>query len=733
MMRFGLGLTTTLLAASLPSLAIASPVNARISQSGLNFARDRVIEMVPAAMDLPALKVDMWECSGEPASFELQNGHVALQVHNFALTLPDHGTIRAELDVTVDATGSAHFEKLYACYGRETCDARIAAHHARVLIDLKPSVDTAGKPHVVIDKLDVQLEPSDMDITLSNCPEDDIVNLIVGFVKQYGLKLGLLIGQQIAANEVGPVVEGLVAGFLTYQGAGPALANIPQLEFKAALTGLDITPTGMTVSGDLDLMSRFPAASCLDGRDPGDPAVFPGPAPDLGAGLQTDIGLSVNLGLLQDAIYHVWRDGMMCVTPGTLEGFGIDLSALDSIGEMLPGFPVGTRFSFEANVREPPRVEGNIATSAKLTVHVGKMQAQLLALLPDNSTRRLNLDIDASVSASLVMDPRINALALQVDGVKLDRMGVDDQLGLTELGFDFGRIQNLLETVILPDVLGQIGQIPVTGPVFGGIEGVPIYVLVKELKTTPAYVAVKANLFKAPENDREAPTTTIDKPAGVVSPANAKLMLGGTDHQIPTELLRYRVLVDGVAQGEPTFVKLLQVGEAGKSKKFRVEAHALDLAGNEDRAGVTVEVDVDGVVPHLSLVNQLRGEVDDLTPPLEWTATDDRSSAGELAVHVTLTQIPARAGEGQEIEVSSEDLAAGTAQTTLEGLEAGKQYRVVVTVKDKAGNASSATAIFGVSADAAGGCSVGTTPATGLLSLLLVGLALAATRRRRAD
>jgi hypothetical protein len=731
-MRPGLGLTTLLLAASLPSLALASPVNARISQSGLDFARDRVIEMVPPSMALPELKVDMWECSGEPASFELQDGNVTLEVHDFALTLPDHGTIRAAIDVSVEATGRAHFEKLYACYGRETCDARVAARHARVLIDLKPSVDSAGKPHVVIDKLDVQLEPSDMDIVLSNCPEDDIVNLIVDFVKQYGLKLGLLIGQQIAQNEVGPVVEGLVAGFLTYQGAGPALASIPQLEFKAALTGLDITPTGLTVSGDLDLMSRFPAAACLD-RDPGDPAVFPGPAPDLGAGLQTDIGLSVNLGLLQDAIYHVWRDGMMCVTPHTLENFGIDLSALDHVGEMLPGFPEGTHFSFEASVREPPRVEGNIATSAKLTIHVSQMEAQLLASLPDNGgTRRLNLDIDASVSASLVMDPRINALALQVDGVKLDRMGVEDHLGLTELGFDFGRIQQLLEQVILPDVLGQIGQIPVTGPVFGGIEGVPIYVLVKELKTTPAYVAVKANLFKAPDNDREAPTTTIDKPAGVVSPANAKLMLGGTDRQIPTELLRYRVKIDGMDQGEPTFVKLVQVGEAGTSRKYRVEAHAIDLAGNEDRAGVTVEVDVDGVVPHLSLKNQLRGVVDDLSPTLEWTATDDRTSPAELAAHLTITQIPARAGEGAELEVSSSDLSAGTTEATLEGLEAGKQYRVVVTVKDRAGNASSATAIFQVSADAAGGCTVGTTPAAGLVSLLLVALALAATRRRSA-
>jgi hypothetical protein len=729
-MRLGPGLALTLLTTALPSLALASPVNARISQSGLDFARDRVIEMVPARIDLPAVKVDMWECTGEPASFELQEGAVEVEVHGFNLTLPSHGTIRATLDVTVDATGKAHFEKLYACYGRETCDARISARHARLLVDLKPSVDSAGKPHVVIEKLDVQLEPSDVDIALSSCPADDIVNLIVGFVKQYGLKLGLLIGQQIAQNEIGPVVEGLVAGFLTYQGAGPALASIPQLEFKAALTGIDITPSGLTVSGDLDLLSRFPAAACLD-SDPGEPRVFPGPAPDLGAGLATDIGLSVNLGLVQDALYHVWRDGMMCVTPHTLEGFGIDLEALDHVGDMLPGFPEGTKFTFEASVREPPRVEGNIATSAKLTIHVGKMEAMLLATLPDGSPRRLTLDLDASVSASIVMDPRINALALQVDGVKLDRMGVDDQLGLTELGFDFGKIQQLLETVILPDVLGQVGQIPVTGPVFGGIEGVPIYVLVKELKTTPAYVAVKANLFKAPADDREAPTTSVDqKPARVVRPDEAKLVFGGMDRQIPTELLRYRVFVDGVSQGEPTFVRLLKVGEAGKSQKVRVKVHALDLAGNEDRAGVTVEVDVDGVLPQLALVNQLRGTVDDLTPTMKWTASDDRTSADRIAAHLTVTQIPARASDGAEIEVSSGDLAAGSTETTLEGLQAGKQYRAVLTVKDEAGNAAVATSIFTVSADAAGGCAVGGSPASGLASLLLVGLALLAFRRR---
>jgi hypothetical protein len=139
----------------------------------------------------------------------------------------------------------------------------------------------------------------------------------------------------------------------------------------------------MTVSGDLDLMSRFPAASCLDGRDPGDPAVFPGPAPDLGAGLQTDIGLSVNLGLLQDAIYHVWRDGMMCVTPGTLEGFGIDLSALDPSARCCPASPWARASASRPTCASRRASRATSPPRPSSPSHVGKMQAQLLALLPD--------------------------------------------------------------------------------------------------------------------------------------------------------------------------------------------------------------------------------------------------------------------------------------------------------------------------------------------------------------
>ena len=732
-MRFAHTVATVLVATTLPALAVASPLTARVSTSGLNFMRDRALELVPSRIDLPPFKVDMFDCDPEPAYFELTGARVNVTVQNLSLSLPSSGTIRADVTLTVAASGQAHFEHLWACYGRETCDASVEVKNARAIIDLAPSIDAQGKPRIVLSKVDVQLAPSDVSLALSNCPADDVVNLIVGFVKDFGLQLGVVIGQEIARKEVGPMLEGLLAGFLSYEGNGGMFSpDVHFIDFKAALTGIDINAAGLTVSGDLDLTSKFPPAACVS-NDPGDPSVFAGPAPDLGAGAASDVAVAVNLGLIQDVLYHAWHEGLMCVTPDTLKELGIEIdSALGHVNDLLPGFPDGTTFSFEAQVGEPPRVEGNVATSAKLGIHVNRMAAKLIATLPDRSSRILSLDLDATASASMVMDPRINALALQVDGVKLNRLDVDDQLGLTAMGFDFARVRQLLETAVLPRMLGELGQIPVTGPVFGGFGGMPIYVILKELKTTPAYVAVKANLFKAPDDDTEAPTTQIiDKPSRVVKPSEARLMFGGADKQIPVELLRYRVIVSGKA-AEPTFVKVLSVGEEGTSGKVRVEVHAVDLAGNEDPAGQVVEVDVDGVLPTLGLTAQLRGAVDDLTPTLKWTASDDRTAAAKIGARVEVTELPARAGEGAEVEVSARDLPGGTTETTLEGLSAGKQYRVVLTVLDEAGNQAATTVIFSVSPDAAGGgCEVGGGTDGWFATLVLLAfVALVMSRRR---
>ena len=83
-----------------------------------------------------------------------------------------------------------------------------------------------------------------------------------------------------------------------------------------------------------------------------------------------------------------------------------------------------------------------------------------------------------------------------------------------------------------------------------------------------------------------------------------------------------------------TYIRSLLVGEVGKSGTVHVEAHAIDLAGNQDPVGARADIDVDGVAPELTLLDDLRGAVDTLAPVFTFKATDDRTAASAIVAHL---------------------------------------------------------------------------------------------------
>jgi hypothetical protein len=717
-MRLVSGTAAVLVAASLSGAAWASPVSARVSTQGLKLIETQIKGLIPSHIDLAPITVSLSDtaCPEGPITFTQEDTRIDLALESFSLqSLP--GKLRADLVVTVAGTGKAHFERVYACFGRETCDEAVGLERAHITIDLQASVDAAGRPHVTVTAPVLDVTPDNLSFSISGCAEAGIVDTLYGVVEKVGLSLGAKIGQDLIEKKVGPALEGILAGSLAYQGSAAFLG------YRAQLTRVDFSADGITVAGDLDLTSVFPAASCL-ARDPGEPAAVAGAAPDLSAGAATDLAVSVNLGVVQDAIYHVWREGLLCITPDTLKTLAIDLGALEQLGRILPGFPAGTIWAVEASVGLPPLVEGSPANAARLAVHAGQVALDIIATLPDRSVRRLHVDLDATVSAQMIVDPASNALAMSVDGAKIERLVIDDRLGLAAAGIDLEQLKALVESTILPGALAGIGRIPISGPVFGGLAGA--YVVLKELRTTPAYLVAKANLFIAPAADHDAPTTQIvDRPARAVRPADARLTLGGADAQIPADLLAYRVTVDGKAAA-PTFVRTLLVGEVGKSGTVRVEVHAIDLAGNEDRAGATADVQVDGVAPTITVRDSLRGSIGDLAPTVHFVTADDRTAAGAIALHVRVLDLGAAGGT-----VEDRDLAAGAREATLTGLTAGRSYKAILTARDEVGNLSSAEMIFAVAADASGGgCAFGGGPG-GLGALLLAAAALAASRSGR--
>lgn len=707
------------LCALVPGIASASPVDARLTTKGLKFVETQVKALVPSVLDLDPTVITLSDtvCSQGPITLTQESTHLEIQLESFTLT-PIAGALRIDVVVSVEGNGSSRFDRVYACYGNETCDETISIQHAHFTIDLAASIDGQGKPHIAIQNPVIDIKPENLSFELSGCPEAGIVDALYGLVEKFAVQVGTLVAESLVSKQVGPQLEGMIANYLTFKG------NAGFVNYQATLTGVDLSTNGVTIIGDVDLTSVYPMAACL-ASDPGEPGAVAGAVPDLSGGTPTDVSVAVNLGVVQDAIYHVWHEGLLCITPDTLNTLKVDLSALNQLATLLPDFPLTTTWAIEANVAVPPTIEGSPANAAKLAVHVNQVGLDLIANLPDKSTRTLHVDLDATLTASVIVDPASNALALEVDGVKIDQMNVVDHLGLEASGVSMTHLQQLLETQILPGTLGSLGQIPVTGPVFGGIANA--YVILRGFTTTPGYLMVKADLFMAPATDNDAPTTAIvSKPDHLVMPSDAKLVLGGTDKQDPTELLRYRVSVDGKLS-DPTYVRTLTVGQVGKSGLVHVEVHAIDLAGNEDKKGVTADIDVDGVAPTLMVTDSLRGAVGDLSPTVHFVAMDDRTAATALVTHVTVTEVGGAAKNVMDV-----DLAAGARDATLSGLAASHSYQAVFTVRDQAGNSASSTMRFDVSSDASGGGCHVAGGSSGALTLLIVAAALVLARRRRA-
>jgi hypothetical protein len=510
---------------------------------------------------------------------------------------------------------------------------------------------------------------------------------------------------------------------MTFQGSASVF------DFSARLTALELATAGISIGGDVDVTSPFPAASCLGTSVPGEPSAALGPRPDLAAGPNSDVAVGVNLGVLQDIIYHLWRSGYLCLGPGTFASFGIDLGPELAKMAAMPGIPPGTTFSLEINAAQPPKVEAGYSDRGKLSVRLIGIGADLRALYPDHTNGNLHLDLDATATATVSIDPSINAIVVSVDKISIDKLAAKDGLGLTAYGFDIGRVRRTIEQQVLPKVVASLGKVPLTGPVFGGI--LDTYVILRGLETTPSFVVVKGDLFRAPApgDDREPPTTRITaKPEGPARPSEARVSVTGTDALVPTELLKYRAIVDGKA-AEPTFVNTFTVGEDGKTRTYHVQVKAIDLAGNEDPVGAQTDVLVDGVEPELTVTTQLRGIISETRPTFAWTASDDTSGPAEMTSRVEIFHQPEHAGgEFEETKVSEESYDGAAHSIELGGLEAGKQYRVVATVFDGAGNADSSSFIFTVSADAGGGCNVGGAGGGAWLFLLaLLGL----VRRQR--
>ncbi len=694
--------------------AHAHQLHGYVSQAGLDFISEQVPALVPKDIYPGPISKDV-ACM----TATQRNTHVALEVHDFSITIPQEGRLRVYLNISADGDGELFVDDPYACFGEMTCQDQIYIHDARATIDFDIMLD-GGKPTAVFQNVDLQLSEDDIDINFSGCAADDIANWMIDFAKEYVTDMLLAKAEEMAKDALGPKVEEMLGGVGAFSG------QIQSMDITAALQDIFVKESGVDIGVDVGLSSMFEPAECVRDLDEGAPEDLAGDVPDLSQ-VASDLGLALNFGLVNNALYQVWRQGLTCITGDSLAALGIHIPT-DHIMQLLPGFPPGTTLDMEMRLSKPPRLTstgGNddVDTLDMVAVIEG-VELKLIGHLPDGSDKTIDVGMDVSATMALGIDPATNAMLATPVGMEVSRMDID-QVYAAETGLDSARLLQVVHQQMLPKLLDKLGAMPVTGPVFSKGE---YAVILRGVGNNQAFLTLNADLFHIPADDAGAPETSIiEYPSGPVSVEGSEVRVSAVDGMIPTELLRYNVTVNGEAR-PLTYVRTFKVGVAGETATYDVQVSAVDLAGNSDDTPASVQVTVDGISPVVFLEGERIREMDGGSTELSWTMSDDTTDAALLGARIELFEVKDETDLLSREHVETIDLAPGVTTATVE-ISDGAMYQAEVHVTDAVGNESIATVLL----DSKNGCGCsaggGSTGATTLL--LGLGVLLILRRRRR--
>ena len=334
--------------------ADAHEVKGYVSASGVEFIEAQIPSYVPTSLTAPPISRD-FAC----VTATQRNTNVDLQVLNLDLAMPGSDTLRVDLAMAVNAQGTLDIDNPYACLGSAVCSDELNIDSVRAVIDFDIRIEN-GQPAISLSTFDLQLDEDDIDVTLSDCAIDGVVNTIVGFAK--GWILDYLEGkvEEMATTMVGPMLQDMVSGFMQHE------LSVGAADVAVSVNELDIQPNALQLAVDIDARSQIEAADCV-GDDPGEPQTIESTAANFASGMNAHLGLAVNFGLVNDVLYHVWRRGLTCLTGDHLEALGLHLD-YDHISALLPGFPSGTELSLNLSLEAPPTIRGLASADAKVAV-----------------------------------------------------------------------------------------------------------------------------------------------------------------------------------------------------------------------------------------------------------------------------------------------------------------------------------------------------------------------------
>ncbi|MCP4446112.1 MAG: hypothetical protein GY811_12315 [Myxococcales bacterium] len=709
----------TLSSIALASVALAGTANAQhevqayLSQEGLDFIADEAPGYIPSVFEAPKFVQELG-CM----EFEQRNTTINLNIDDVRISMPEDGRVRVDIEFSGGADGELYVDDLYACLGEVTCRDSLDIRNGSASFDYELAVRD-GQAVVLPRHSEIHLLPESVEFNLADCGmTGDALTAGIGFAEDW--ILGFLNGKMgdIADGYVAPLLENMLDGFRT-------TGSLAIASYGAEIADLEVENDGVFLRMAADVSDNFAPDACIAEYDNGGPLDFDGPQPNLSAPGASHASLAVNLGLANRGLYTFWRRGLLCLSDDHLRALGVELD-LNMIGAMLPGFPAGTEIGFEMKMTDYPKVVPSASQDSQITLKIDGLMLDLHGDRPDGTRKTLNAEIDIEVTATVGIDPSSNSIFAGLDNAQVTRMVIKDERDATGSGFDVARILQMLHNHILPGLLHEVGALPLTGPAFS-FEGYAV--ILRELQTSDAFLTAGVDLFRVPESDNNAPDTQIVSfPTGPVNPHTAEISVSGSDTQIPSELLQYEMSINGVKQ-EASFMHTFKIGEIGATDTYFVEVAAVDLSGNVDPTPDTVELTVDGIVPHVAIAGARTREADQGPVAIDWSVSDDVSAPADMNIRLEVYVLDDPADALSARLIDTQELGKGATNTTVHLEQVGGIYRVEVHAVDQAGNDSKSSLLLTI--PSSGGCSVGGSAGAGNMSLLLLALGALFIRRRR--
>jgi hypothetical protein len=706
LLRISVGLMLGVLAtaAAYPADAATHAAEVRVSRSGLERLAQVLPRLIPSHLAGPNLDYDIGGVRVAQVETDLAPKLASVQL------TPRDGALLVEVDFSLTATGLLSAHRAIASLGDLHCRTRVTIQRGRLVFKLS---STAADGRVLVEARDVsvELDPDQLEVRVSGCALGELVGGVVSFLR--GAASDRLVG--IAKAALSERIAALVAGIF----AERLQLGDPRIALLLSPERLAINDEGLALSAGAALSSRLSPAACVRGGGATTPRVAGGFV-SAASMPEVDVAFAFDRGLLEDAIYQAWRAGMFCFRSGH-GGVPINLSIFHFL---LPGIEPGAVLSMALRTDAPPQLLPGRDGSANWRVRFPAVDFDLDARLPSGGVRSFQADFDLEMEVELGLEPMQNALILRVGAIDIVHFRVIDPLLSATRGFDAAFVLDRLERVILPGLIHQFGSARVAGL---GWDLGNMALLLRRLEVSETQVSAGVDLFELPADDQTPPETwVVWQPIGITSVEAAGIVVRGSDPEVPAELLRYRVVVDGVVQGLSPYSEL-HVAVRERSAPYRVSVAAVDPAGNADPTPVEIQIDVDGRAPEIALAGRaVRYSAPGEPFELAFQARDDRTKASQLRGRLLARHLMDPRDQVMAETVASVDVAPGATRAVVvmgdEGL-----YRIELEMIDEAGNRGVASTLVRVGTDT--GCTVaGGGFGSEALMCLLVGAAL---RRRR--